>query len=448
MKSSTSFIFRIIVKLFRLPGSAFILGASLMGAMGGFAVSSLQAQTSLLPVDPKEREQRISKPKNLARSHSGATAQVQLADEGNLPLESESDGKSIEDSLLGDDATLAYELPSGRSHLIIDLGASFTLNRVRLGSGDLEGILQCALSNLPLPPDDPRWNVAEEALRIDPDSAPELTFSPADARYVRLTIDSSSGGSFAGLAIFGQSTIEDVSSAGASPAGNASSSDPDGSPVTSISIPVNLANLHHGSTITLISSENSLGAHTMIDDDLGSGFSFPAASSEAAFVLDLSRGTTPRQLNMLLEGGNGEVQLYAFSTMPEELLPADPNVPVNSSSVILGSEFFSAHEPFIRFPVEGERTLIRRGFEERSVRFLLFRWVGEGPSLEPLTVYEINLIGDLPRELAMVDVAPRFEFADASQSAQAAQAALAEAASLLPSPPTNDTFRARPVVSP
>jgi len=275
----------------------------------------------------------------------------------------------------------------------------------------------------------------------------DLEFAPVEARYIRLQIESSEPGTISGLGLMGATTVMDTSS---KPLPKETSTD---TAEAVREVPYDYANLHNGSFISHISSDKTEGAHAMIDDDITSGYQFPPDHLEAVFLVDLQQTANPNELTILFDSGKGEVRIYAFNALPEELArqeTEDGSSDINP--VILPDSFWTEREPLMSFATEGNERLIRYAFDKRPMRYVLVRWLGDpgdaggtgsasaGGSPKPLTIYEINVMGRIPEEFAMVDYLPQFEFADPG-------AGIPEADSLL-APITPDVLDTQPILSP
>ena len=78
--------------------------------------------------------------------------------------------------------------------------------------------------------------------------------------------------------------------------------------------------------------------------------------------------------------------------------------------VSLSEEFFNQTTPISSQDVEGDEQRIRISFEKIHGRYLVLRWQPDEDNFQGLRIYEISVLGEVPRDDVVLAVVPIFEF--------------------------------------
>ena len=242
------------------PGCLIVFGASQL----------IASDLVLQKVPPLTIEQAPGYPQNLARHRLGA--QVELASQNNSGSTPQVDAKlrdrnALEAAVLGDDPTVGYALPIGRTTLLVSLSAIENVDNISFLNDGVRGDVTVASASAKLPLESPQWHkVSQQELTS---GTVKAKIGPAEAKYVRLTFNVTEPGRVAGLGLYPTVAVSDFTMPRPSKAAVENQSKRFGL------ISYNVTDLHAKTRALYVSSgENLKQANNMIDDQASTSFSF------------------------------------------------------------------------------------------------------------------------------------------------------------------------------
>jgi hypothetical protein len=349
-----------------------------------------QGQATLQPVPPIGNEALASVPKNVARWHMGAS--LTLSDGQSIHRQSAK--RYAEGALLADDDTLSYELGTGRTEFIIELGDFHQLSRMGFMSQGAAGSVSIYTSPVKLESGSSQWQQAANGQAFDESQPLSVDFAETDAKFVKLVFDITKPGSVGSLLLEGATSVADTAFASdlyditeAQSLTDDQRSDFD------------FAALHAGARVAFISGGNPGDALAMIDDDPTTNFEF--SGSEGLVVIDLNRNAWIEDISVLSSGGAGTLEVYTFAALPGQVDPT-------SGELLLPPTFFQDTPPTGVSSPESTDGRLQVKIPGSEARFVMLRWQGSGA---PPSFSEISVVGPVPADRRFIAYAPTFEFA-------------------------------------
>jgi hypothetical protein len=273
--------------------------------------SSFAADLVLQKVPPITVAQAPSYPENLARYYHGAQlegTQGTAITDLRLSSKSEDTNTSVA-ALLCDDPTVGYALPTGNTALLVSFPKIENIDAISFLNHGARGSVKIAIASAKLPADSPQWHeVSEQELAFN---LVKVKVGPAEAKYVRLTFDVAERGRIAGFGIYSTPALSAFTMPRARNFSNTEKSETFGL------ISYNLTDVHAKSRALYVSSGNDLdGANNMIDGQPASTYTFGAADSTPAAIVDLGKVSTLRRISTLYRPQHVAVDFYVLQSLP------------------------------------------------------------------------------------------------------------------------------------
>ncbi len=273
---------------------------------------ALASDLVLQKAPPLTVEQAPFYPENVARYHFGADLKTTPAN-GLAKLELSSNGvdrNTSEAALLCDDPTTGYELPAGKSSILISLANIESIQTVSLLNDGTKGSLAIALSNADVPANSPEWRQVESRSLVD--GAVTAKIGPGEAKYLRLTFDVTEPGRIAAFGVFATPAVSDFTMPRPRKVSFESQSR------TFALINYNFTDLHVRARALYASSGDLKHANDMLDDQPGSAFHFAPSDTAPTAVIDLGRERNLSRISAIYANQPGSVEFYVLNSLPAE----------------------------------------------------------------------------------------------------------------------------------
>ncbi len=333
-------------------------------------------------------EQAPLYPQNLARVDLGA--QINVMPQGDAPQSA---------VLLSGDASTACPVAAGQHTVLITLSKIEHVDSIAFLNAGAKGSVVIATSNANLGPDNPQWrDAAKQDLRSGVVSA---KIGPAEAKYVRLTLNVTEPGRISSLGVYGAAGVADFTMPRPRIAGEIAQ------------VNYNLTDLHTKARALYVSSGNDALANQMIDEQPATSYAFAANDAAPAAVIDLGREMTLRRIAVLSSPGAGTAHFYVLSALPvgggnamAEAKPAGaPSGPaINSASALNVPETLRLDEGTLA-GLKSVGTASDDGngraavdFPETSGRYVLVKWSPAAANAN-FAVAEIATFGRAPSNM-------------------------------------------------
>ena len=260
---------------------------------------------------PLTVEQAPAYPENVARYHFGADVKALPQSNGAAKLELSSNGEDAntsEAALLCDDPTTGYQLPAGKSTILVSLANIENIQSISLLNEGAKGSLTIAVSNADVPSTSPEWRQVDA--RPINHGAIMAKIGATEAKYVRLTFDIQESGRIAAFGVFASPAVSDFTMPRPRKVSFANDS-------TSFAlINYNFTDLHVRARAIYASSGDLKQANKMLDDQPGTSYAFATGDSEPTAVIDLGRERTVSRISALYAAQPGSVDFYVLNKLP------------------------------------------------------------------------------------------------------------------------------------
>lgn len=337
--------------------------------------------------------------KNLAKMNMGARI-IPLTRKDEIPTfpaEGVPDANPYTPVWLGENEARGLPLTSGPSLFVVALKGMAVTNKFSFENYGAAGRVTIYGSPTLQPASASGWtklgNVA-----MKPGDTISLEFPAAEMQYLLMEFQTDTPGEISGLGLYGEDTLDQATAlflenpdqiaemlaAGAKP------------------VPFDFASLFAGTVITAISSGDPAKSLQMIDDDTSTGFAFDSSDNEHLFVVDLRYDYVVDLISLVIDAGPGTLDLFAVNTLPGA---------GEAGTGPLDTSFLNEIQPVATqtFSEGAERSQIN--LESLQQRYYIMRWTAAGSgSSNPLTIYEVSVIGQVPESLSEVVFTPRTEF--------------------------------------
>lgn len=298
------------MKTNRFTSHSYLLALSALLAAPSLAAAS---DVLLQKAPPLTVEQAPAYPENVARYHFGAGLKTSGDDSAVAKLELSSnaiDRNTSAAALLCDDPSTGYQLPAGKSNILISLANIESIETISLLNDGTKGSLTIALSDADVPANSPEWRqVDTQALT---DGALTAKIGPGEAKYLRLSFDVTEPGRIAAFGVFATPAISDFTM----PRPRKVSFE---SPSSSFAlINYNFTDLHVRARALYASSGDLKQANKMLDDQPGSSFRFAADDASPTAVIDLGRQRNLSRIATIYANQPGSLDFYVLNSLPAE----------------------------------------------------------------------------------------------------------------------------------
>ena len=278
---------------------------------------ALAGDLILQKAPPLTVEQAPAYPENVARYHLGAGVTA-LPQKGaaNLVLSSNGEDRNTSAAaLLCDDPTTGYQLPTGKSSILVSLANIENIQSISLLNDGTKGNLSIAVSNADVPASSPEWRELNSQKMSDGPVVAKV--GPGEAKYVRLTFNVTESGRIAAFGVFATPAVSDFTM----PRLHKTSFE-DSSPSFAL-INFNYTDLHARARALYASSGDLKQANKMIDDQPGSAYEFARGDANPTAVIDLGRERSLTRISAIYANQPGSVDFYVLDRLPVESAAAD-----------------------------------------------------------------------------------------------------------------------------
>ena len=351
----------------------------------------------LLAAEATINEKAYNPAKNLARMNCGAHIEC-VSSTGRItavPIVGEQNQSPT--ALVWDDNTLSCPLPEGDITFVVTLPKITLLDRFAFinENAAARGEFQLAVSNYRLSPHDSKWVPVEGSNRLNGKRDFNLAMLGVEARYVKLSFHVEKGGRLAGLALYGEPTLQSF----------AEQNDPrvQGAYMLASTrsarrledtLNFNFANLYASARVVYVSSGWLPLARRMIDDDAFTAFSFSASDPRPTAIIELAKGQRLHRVSATYQVEDGRLDVYVLNDLNGESAHLENVEPV----------------AFIVDPVGGKAAV---DFDPRGARYVALRWTRNKSRGGPFEVAEIGAFSVVPLSLLNMQQVPT-AFADGS----------------------------------
>lgn len=317
--------------------------------------------------------------KNLARHHLGASVDTEeeeivlssVIDDGNLSAE----------ALLVEDPTIGYPLPVGEASVVVQLSEIEILNSLSFTNEDAAGRVSVSTAITRSAAEEGRWQASSFAVYDEEKRTITVDLSGVDAKFVRVSWDSSAAGRIYNFGIFGEPRAEEF--AMTKIAGEAHVSNELNPGVSAVDY--NLLSHYAGARLAYVSSGNG-DVTAMIDGDSATSYTFSSSDKFPAIIIDLGTSYPVTRASALYDQANTKV---AFFVLPELSESEDWVGRTSFEEQKLGE-----HEPLV-LGVDHEGTgHLALDFGEAPGRFVIFQFAPTNIEEEGFSVVELGVFSN------------------------------------------------------
>ena len=272
---------------------------------------AIASDVLLLKAPPLTVEQAPAYPENLARYHFGAEVKAipQSNSRAKLQLSSNvQDRNTSEAALLCDDPTTGYQLPAGRSSILVSLANIENIESISLLNDGAQGDISIATSNANVPANSPEWHsVANCAMS---EGAVMAKVGPSEAKYVKLTFNVAQAGRIAAFGVYATPALSDFTMPRPRKVSFEDAS-------TSFAlINYNFTDVHTKARGLYVSSGDPKTITNMIDDQPATAYQFAPGDMAPTAVIDLGRERTLSRISAVYSAQPGSVDFYVLDGLP------------------------------------------------------------------------------------------------------------------------------------
>lgn len=399
--------------------------------------SMVSAEESLAEEQAEQPEERLvlraaggntlegiaAKPLNLARNSMVGDSQLYRmgADQPQPDIQAQ-------DALIGADKAQSAELGVGENQFMLDLNGFFNVNRFAFRSYSASGRFIIQGSETELSMDSRRWQNLTNPEAFRPGENVELEFPYSSVRYVRIRFEADVPGDISPFTLSGDDTVLQLN-----PLFLQSLDGLDFSYVSAANmVPFNFASSIAGTQVSLISSGNPDAANSILDDDVSTYFEFEPSDPENVLILDLRNPYRVSKFSMVFDAGPGTLQIYNLTEMPQPEVESDDFDPLNSgygseSRMSISKSYFEQNNPIFQRSFDAPADRVQIDFPETELRYVVLRWIPAASDpdapvaltdaaptasaqFRSLRIYEVSLIGQVPKQFAAMGFIPRAQF--------------------------------------
>ena len=413
-----------------------------------FKEKRIRKPVELAELLPLDFEKLNELPKNLAKWHMGASLLIPQSNGSmnQIPLNSNLDDFP-EAVILGDDESIGYELPEGKTTIIVDLGDNYQINRFILIGYGATGKMHMATATTLHDPESRKWMTIIRRQKIVGRDRMNMRFPHTEARYVKLDFDITTKGDVGGLGIMGIMTVAQTQFRDP----DEELSQEEQKVLKEIAgkgnINFDYASLYSGSSVSHITSGKSESISQMIDDDFTTYHDFDTEDEETVLVVDISETFELDAVSVVFDATSGSMNFHLFNTLPNEMNYIDADEVTSKSlarttkiaslahavtaplamrggstgfqHVRLPEGFFEEIKPLYSQSVDTSDEKIRFEFDRQDGRFLFVRYLPVEKDSKPLRVYEISILASIPKTRALLDKIAQLDFTELGPSAPA-----------------------------
>lgn len=370
-------------------------------------------------------------PINLARGYLGAKiSQVGLDPKGQVALV----------GLVCDDTTYRYSLPAGKSTLILSLPQNVATNQFCFLISGTEGSIQVTAATLEVAPSSAWWQPLGAKMSFVPNVQNTIEWGWSDVRYLKIELDLKSIGMLSPLGLFGTPTVKDIKVVRAKNSTNTTATPVTGLDGTSnVTEQINVASLASQGRVAYVSSglERPQAAAIMIDNDLGTAYSFDDQDKNPTYVVEMAGVHPICRVSTYYESQSpGAWEIYPLAGLPKDESPAAPaaakptatamvwptreGLRLTMASLLWGQStpqplkmplgFFEQNKPLQRISNKSGEPFGAIEFKPMQCRYVLLRWVtDQSGAPSGVKVYQVSVFTDPKDE--RLDALPVVNFA-------------------------------------
>ncbi|PAW77828.1 MAG: hypothetical protein B9S32_09505 [Verrucomicrobia bacterium Tous-C9LFEB] len=384
--------------------------------------------------------------------------------------------------LICDDTTYRYTLPAGKSTLILSLSQNVATNRFCFLISGTEGTVQVSAATLEVAPTSAWWQILGVKNNFTANVQNTIEWGWSDVRYLKVELDLKSIGTLSPIGLFGSPSVKDVKVVKAKPATTLPNATPNKTAdlePSKVTEQINVASLASRGRVAYVSSglERPQSAAIMLDNDLGTAYSFDDQDKNPTFVVEMSETHPICRIATYYEAQSpGAWEVYPLSGLPKDEAPAAPAAPkptgtamirptggnlhLTLASLLWGQAtprplkmppgFFEQNKPSERISSNSGEPFGAVEFKPQPCRYVLLRWVTDQPNTSPgVKVYQVSIFTDPQDE--RLDALPVVNFASIGPDLSGAQGLAGGNTPTVPTIPTDPPrlpIPKPPVVSP
>jgi len=385
------------------------------------------SETGLTRSTAATQQTEIKYPKNLARTHLGAS----LRRMEEIPaLADPAEGEEIA-GLLSEDATLTCEVSAGRTSFVIVLASIQNVQRFVFINQGSAGLCRAATAGTLWPLDSPGWVRASQSREFSNPGVVSLDLGFRDAKYVRIDFELKTPGHLAGFGLFGNSTTDAYRMRRRNPLPQPGVAPP--LPRRSFSrdrnhLDFDLAALYTRTRVAYVSSGADLqDPNRMLDGLADTGYAFDARDSNPTIILDFGEEQNLYRSVLQLDAPKGMLSLYPMDRLPDSepapvaslpwggflptvwtqitgplllaLVPGQTPSPARPDPLperlTIGNTFLHNTVPAQMIETGQPAPAASANFDLQPARFLMLRWSSsDASSAQPLVIRQMSAFGN------------------------------------------------------
>ena len=374
---------------------------------------AIASDVVLQKAPPLTVEQAPAYPENLARYHFGAEVKTLPQKNAAAKLELSSNGEdrnTSEAALLCDDPTTSYQLPAGKSSILVSLANIENIESVSLLNDAAKGGLTIAISNADVPANSPEWRKVETRQMTEGPVTAKV--GPGEAKYIRLTFDITEAGRIAAFGVYATPAVSDFTM----PRPRKISFENESASFALINY--NFTDLHVRARALYASSGDLKQANQMIDDQPGSAYRFAAGDTAPTAVIDLGRERTLSRISAIYAAQPGSVDFYVLSSLPVDEpsdagatdRPAIQQIANAAQTADLPGSIKLSETAFARLKAVGSVVSASKGrasidFPATTGRYVMLKWHPASVRGEAFSVAQVAAFGTSLRNRNAQDAA-------------------------------------------
>ena len=342
----------------------------------------------LLPIAAQAGWKRLSDSdlrsysKNLARHHMGASLSLtgQASNGAVLLSLDDVDQNRSADSLLVEDPTIGFPLQAGESSVVIQLPEIEILQSLAFANEGGAGRVSVSTAITRNAVEEGRWQDASFAAFDEEKRSVSVELSGIDAKYVRITWNTSAPGRIHNFGIFGEPRADEfeIKKVGGEHVAF------DNQDLVA-SVDYNLLSVYSGSRIAYVSSGTG-DATALVDGDSSTSYSFNSSDEFPTVVVELGSDVPVSRATALYDQKAAKLAVYALGNLPE-------------STDWVGRTSFEEDvlEDFTPVGLAADNDAIGRlavDFAAATSRFVVFQFAPASPEGEDFSVVDLAAFSD------------------------------------------------------
>ncbi|MDX2109745.1 MAG: hypothetical protein SFY80_05830 [Verrucomicrobiota bacterium] len=376
-------------------------------------LSSLLVKSTLMgatvwQLPPPTLEDLSKVPMNLARNYLGADASTPGGAGGVSPAS----GVGL---LVADDQAGGSDLSAESKTVVLSLSDATLINRVSFFSFTAGGTADVAYALVPGDEKQGKWQTIQRGVGFKPNSAFALDFTAADARYVRMTFNTSTAGAISAMLISGTPKVSQFQLP--TPAvgidlrqntGSASTQQTSGAVPT---VDYDFASLDANAYVLFLGGGDPTEAIRVVDQDTATACSLNPKAGENLIVVDFRRPVNYYRISIILSGPGGKLDIFSLSGLPNDIAKEGTKDPLQ---VTWPEDYFKNATPLTSVDLKPSENRIVLNTGPNNARFILIHWTPPPGATESLNFNELSVIGKVPASDFQDFRMPAVEFSEVS----------------------------------